>query len=64
MNLKNKSELTFWAVGVLMLLIVVGYSGVAIWFLVRNLNASFNKGIETAPTILRFHLDKAETLKK
>ncbi|MBI3046324.1 MAG: hypothetical protein HYY86_02175 [Candidatus Harrisonbacteria bacterium] len=62
--LKNKRELTFWALGVLMLFIVVGYSGMAIWFLVRNLNAAFNKGIETAPAILRFQLEKAETLKK
>lgn len=63
-DFKNKRELTFWALGVLMLLIVIIYSGVAIGFLVNSLNISFNKGTEVAPNTLRFQLEKAETLKK
>ena len=63
-NFKNKSELTFWAFGVLMLLIVVIYSGLAIRFLVKNLNSAFDKKTEVAPNLIRFQLEKAETLKK
>jgi len=63
-NFQNKHELTFWAFSILMLLMVIFYSGIAIRFLIKNLNSALNKEIEIAPNVLRFQLEKAEVLKK
>lgn len=60
----NKRELTFLAIGVLMLLIVIGYSAAAIRFLLKNLNSAFNRGLENVPGTVRFQIERAEALKK
>lgn len=62
--LKDKRQLTFLAIGVLMLTIVVGYSAIAIRFLLKNLNGAFSQKLEGVPAVIRFQIEKAEILKK
>ncbi|GEM_PF-5338448 len=59
---KNKRELTFLAIGILMLFIVASYSGYAINFLFHKINAALAG--EKAPQLnnLRFQLEKSEVL--
>lgn len=64
-NLKhNKPELTFLAIGILMLIIVIGYSAIAIRFLLRNLNSAFSQKLENVPAVIHFQIEKAEILKR
>ena len=60
----NKSQLTFVGIGVLLLLIIVGYLAFSISFLVRNLNQTLNKQSAIPPAILKFETEKAEILLK
>ena len=61
---RGKRELTFLAVGVLMLFVVAVAVIFAIRFLVANINQSFNSGIGGQESILRFEVERAEAIKK
>lgn len=62
MNFKNKRDLTFLVIGVLMLLIVLGYLGWAIGFLARQVNSVLDKGSVASQPAPSFEIDKAEIL--
>lgn len=61
---KNKRELTFLAIGILMLLIVAGYSGYAINFLFKKINMALAGREGAQLNNLRFHFEKAEIILK
>lgn len=63
--LKNKRQLTFLGIGILMLIIVVFYVVFAIYFLAKNANRAFSReGLEMPAEALRFQIGKAEELLK
>ncbi len=62
--LKNKKELTFLAIGILMLLIVVSYSGYAINYLFKRINEALAGEKASQSNILRFQFEKAEIILK
>ncbi|OGY63933.1 MAG: hypothetical protein A3I89_00545 [Candidatus Harrisonbacteria bacterium RIFCSPLOWO2_02_FULL_41_11] len=59
---KNKRELTFLGIGILMLLIVIIYSAASIRFLVKNLNAALGFGKSNEASALKFQIDKVKEL--
>ena len=59
---KNKRELTFFAIGILMLLIVVSYPGYAINFLFKKINDALAGEKISQLNGLRFQLEKAEVI--
>ena len=59
---KNKRELTFLAIGILMLVIVASYSGYAINFLFQEINAALSGEKALQLDNLRFQLEKAEII--
>ena len=61
-NLKNRKELTFLAIGILMLIIVIFCLVSATRFLARNLNQAFSRDASTIPAALKFQLERAELL--
>lgn len=62
--LKNKKELTFLAIGILMLLIVASYSGYAINFLFKKINMALAGREDAQLNNLRFQFEKAEIILK
>jgi hypothetical protein len=61
-NLKDKKELTFLIIGILMLLIVVAIVSLAINFLIGNLNRAVNTRPDVPAGSLRFDIENAESL--
>jgi hypothetical protein len=60
-DFKNKRELTFLGIGILMLIIVISGITFSIYFLVDNINQMFDKDRIGIPTdILEFQIEKAE----
>ena len=66
MNSKlNKRELTFLMIGILMLIIVVLTIILSIKFLINNLDQALEKDTSgTGNSVLKFQIEKAESLKK
>lgn len=62
MNLKNKPELTFFAIGILMVITVVLASGFAINFLLSNVGNALNKETGNGGATARFQIDRAEAI--
>ncbi len=61
-NLKDKRDLTFLAIGILMLFITVAIVSLAINFLIGNLNRAVNTRPEAPAETLRFDIEKAEAI--
>lgn len=61
-NLKNKTELTFLGIGILMVLIVIGGVTISIRFLIRNLNTALNTKADAEMTATQFQTEKAKAL--
>jgi len=62
--LKNKIQLTFLAVGVLLLFIVAGYTGFAIRFLAKNFNQALNGSAVGIQPEIHFRIEEADILRK
>ena len=63
-NFKNKKELTFLAIGILMLIIAIFYIVVAIRFLFSNLKQVTDTQAVTNVEPLKFQVEKFEALRK
>lgn len=63
LHIRNKRELTFLAIGILMLFILVTLAIFSISFVVDQLRAGLRSEVITEPTI-RFEFYKTEELKK
>jgi hypothetical protein len=61
-NLRDKTELTFLGIGILMVLIVIGGVTISIRFLVRNLNTALNPKLDSEVTATQFQIEKAKAL--
>jgi|GEM_PF-2561969 len=61
-NFKDKTELTFFGIGILMVLIVTAGVTVSIRFLVRNLNTALNPRSDSNAAAMQFQIEKAEAL--
>lgn len=61
---KDKRELTFLILGVLMLIIVLWYLISSINFLVDSFNSAFNLNIKSASSSSQFNLNGAEEVLK
>lgn len=64
LNLKNKPELTFFAIGILMVIIVVLATGFAINFLLSNVGNALDKETGVSGSVVRFQIDRAEAIIK
>ncbi len=63
-DFKNKNELTFLGIGILMVIIVVSMLAWAITFLAGSIGSAFDKqGIGTK-AVIRFKVDRAEAILK
>ncbi len=63
-NLKNKNELTFLGIGILMILIVVSTLAWAISFLVTSINSASDGQGNGQDAIIQFQVDRAEAVLK
>jgi len=64
-NFKNKKELTFLGIGILMLIIVISLAIFLINFLIGNINQALNKNASESPAaVLKFQIEKAQSLLK
>ena len=62
LNLKNKPELTFSVIGILMVIIVVLAVGFAINFLLSSVGNALDKETGSSGAIVRFQIDRAEAI--
>ncbi len=62
-NFKDKTELTFFGIGILMVLIVAGGVTISIRFLVRNANTALNTEAGSEGAKMQFQIEKAEALR-
>ena len=63
-NLKNKNELTFFGIGILMILIVVSMMAWAIGFLVNSINGASDGQGNGQGAVIQFQVDRAEAVLK
>lgn len=63
-NFKNKKELTFLVIGILMLIIVIFYITFGIQFLFSNLKQVTDTQTVTSAEPLKFQVEKFEALQK
>ncbi len=63
-NLKNKNELTFLAIGILMILIVVSMLAWAISFLVSSIGSASDGQGNGQAAVIQFQVDRAEAVLK
>ena len=62
LTIKNKMELAFLGTGILLFLIVVGYTVYSIQFLVKKIDSATSEKINEAKTKTRFNVEDAKKL--
>lgn len=63
-NFKNKNELTFVGIGILMVIIVISLLAWAISFLTGNISGAMEKQGNGQKAVIQFEVDRAEAVLK
>ena len=63
-NLKNKNELTFLGIGILMVIIVISMLVWAVSFLAGSIGGAMDRQTVGVKAVIRFQTDRAEAVLK
>lgn len=61
---RNKKDIVFWIVAIILFLLLLAYNIYSISFLVNKINSVFNPNLIKGAEIVRFNLNKIKELRR